>query len=40
MQVCSCGGIQDGAGPALVVDGDVAEEISHGLAVVDPPDGL
>lgn len=29
-----------GAGSALVIDSDVAEEISHGLAVVDSPDGF
>lgn len=29
-----------GAGAALVINSDVAEQIGHGLAVVDPPDGL
>lgn len=29
-----------GAAPALVIDGDVAEEIGHGLPVVDSPDGF
>lgn len=31
---------RSGAGSGLVIHGDVAEEISHGLAVVDAPDGL
>lgn len=29
-----------GAGSGLVIDSDVAEEIGHGLAVVDSPDGF
>lgn len=29
-----------GAVPGLVIDSDVAEEIGHGLAVVDPSDGF
>lgn len=29
-----------GAGSGLVIDSDVTEEISHGLAVVDSPDGF
>lgn len=29
-----------GAAPALVIDSDVAEEIGHGLAIVDSSDGF
>lgn len=40
MQISFSCGIQDGGRSGLVIDSDVAEEIGHGLAVVDSPDGL